>query len=67
MLKFFDPEKSRPSIDDGATAPEQLSVQQRVMKAVSLKNMAQRELLTRSSFAVFCCALPTKVPSDLAT
>lgn len=44
VLKFFDPEKSRPSIDDGASAPDHMSVQQRVMNAVSLKNMAQREL-----------------------
>ena len=44
VLKFFDPEKSRPSIDDGASAPEHMSLQQRVANAVSLKNMAQRNL-----------------------
>ena len=44
VLKFFDPEKSRPSIDDGASAPEHMTVQQRLMNAVSLKNMAQRML-----------------------
>ena len=44
VLKFFDPEKSRPSIDDGASAPEDMSTPQRVMNAVSLKNMAQRTL-----------------------
>ena len=40
-LKYLDPEKARPSIDDGASAAEQLTVQQRVMKAVSLRNIAQ--------------------------
>ncbi|DBB03271.1 TPA: hypothetical protein ACH3X3_010666 [Trebouxia sp. C0006] len=41
-LKYLDPEKARPSVDDGASAAEQMTMQQRVMKAVSLKNVTQR-------------------------
>ena len=48
VLKFFDPEKSRPSIDDGASAPEHMTMQQRALNAVSLKNMAQRMSLSDS-------------------
>lgn len=44
-LKYLDPEKARPSIDDGASAAEQMTMQQRVMKAVSLKNVTQRMFL----------------------
>lgn len=42
-LKFLDPEKARPSVNDGASAALQLTMQQRVMKAVSLKSMSKRE------------------------
>ena len=45
-LKFLDPEKARPSINDGASAALQMTMQQRVMKAVSLKNMAQSKMMT---------------------
>jgi len=45
VLKYFDLEKSRPSIDDGASAAEQMTLQQRVTKAVSLKQLGQSELL----------------------
>lgn len=45
-LKYLDPEKARPSIDDGASAAEQMTMQQRVMKAVSLKNVTQRMFLS---------------------
>lgn len=65
VLKTFDPEKSRPSIDDGASAPEQMSVQQRVMNAVSFKNMAQRMLhapACRSDTALPDAALPCFTP-----
>ena len=44
-LVYLDPEKARPSIDDGASAAEQMTMQQRVMKAVSLKNVTQSEAL----------------------
>ena len=43
-LKYLDPEKSRPSIDDGASAAEQMTMQQRFVKAVSLKELGHREL-----------------------
>lgn len=42
-LVYLDPEKARPSMDDGASAAEQMTMQQRVMKAVSLKNVTQSE------------------------
>ncbi len=44
-LKYLDPEKARPSVDDGASAAEQMTMQQRVMKAVSLKNVTQSKPL----------------------
>ena len=43
VLKYMDPEKSRPSIDDGASAAEQMTMQQRVTKAVSLKQLGNSE------------------------
>jgi len=44
-LKYLDPEKARPSVDDGASAAEQMTMQQRVMKTVSLKNVTQSKPL----------------------
>lgn len=57
VLKFFDPEKARPSIDDGASAPEHTSMPQRIANAVSLKNMAQRMLHCLSSALPFTACL----------
>ena len=45
-LNFLDPEKSRQYIKHGAKAALQMTMQQRVMKAVSLKNMAQSKLIS---------------------
>lgn len=49
-LKYLDPEKARPSVDDGASAAEQMTMQQRVMKAVSLKNVTQSTSLLLAVF-----------------
>lgn len=51
VLKYMDPEKSRPSIDDGASAAEQMTMQQRVTKAVSLKQLGNSESRCSSSRA----------------
>ena len=53
-LVYLDPEKARPSMDDGASAAEQMTMQQRVMKAVSLKNVTQSEASVSQGLLCTC-------------